>query len=59
MTLRWNDIGDRLAGEPEGTRLRLARPLGARVLVSATDGGAVPVTRGRPPAGRGGEPASR
>jgi hypothetical protein len=27
MTLSWSDIGDRLAGEPEGTRLRLARPL--------------------------------
>ena len=27
MTLSWNDIGDRLAGEPDGTRLRLARPL--------------------------------
>jgi len=27
MTLSWTDIGERLAGEPEGTRLRLARPL--------------------------------
>jgi hypothetical protein len=39
--------------------IRLAHPLGARVLVSATDGGAVPVTPGRAPAGRAGEPASR
>jgi hypothetical protein len=28
--------------------LQLARPLGARVLVSAIDGGAIPVTEGRP-----------
>ena len=39
--------------------IRLARPLGARVLVSATDGGAVVVTSGRAPAGHGGEPAWR
>jgi hypothetical protein len=39
--------------------LRLAKPLGARVLVSATDGGAVVVTTGRQPAGRGAERASR
>jgi len=39
--------------------VRLAHPLGARVLVSATDGGAVPVTPGRARAGRAGEPASR
>jgi hypothetical protein len=39
--------------------VRLAHPLGARVLVSATDGGAVVVTSGRARAGRGGEPAWR
>jgi hypothetical protein len=39
--------------------LHLTRPLRARVLVSATDGGAVAVTTDRSPAGRAGRPASR
>jgi hypothetical protein len=39
--------------------LQLAAPLGARVLVSAADGGAVVVTTGRSPAGRAVGPASR
>ena len=33
-----------LVGYTRTAALHLARPLGARVLVSATDGGAVPVT---------------
>jgi len=33
-----------LVGYARPAVLHLARPLGARVLISATDGGAVPVT---------------
>jgi hypothetical protein len=39
MTLSWTDIGDRLAGEPEGTRLRLARPLVQHPLDGGLDRG--------------------